>query len=68
MGLSKIAEILPKGYGCVIMVGVGSVFVIQYLGIRVGMARKQFGVEVGVSNRVIICRIYYYIYIYIYIY
>ncbi|RDD43579.1 Microsomal glutathione S-transferase 3 [Trichoplax sp. H2] len=36
---------LPKDYGYCVLIAADSVLVLIYLGIRVGRARKQFGVE-----------------------
>jgi len=41
---SKVAEILPSGYGCVIMTGVTSIFVNGYFASKVMKARKAFDV------------------------
>ncbi|ELU09634.1 hypothetical protein CAPTEDRAFT_202245 [Capitella teleta] len=37
-------EILPE-FGYCVLVAVGSVFIVQWMGIRVGMARRKFGVK-----------------------
>lgn len=41
---SKVAEILPAGYGCVIMTGVSSLFVNLYLTYKVMQARKEYDI------------------------
>ena len=44
---------LPKEYGYCILVAADSALVIAYLGIRVGRARKQFGVEVKINRHIL---------------
>ena len=36
---------LPQDYGYVISAGVGAIFMVMWKGIRVGQARKKYGVE-----------------------
>merc|ERR1719376_841924 len=36
---------LPQNYGYVISAGIGAVFMVMWKGVRVGMARKKYGVE-----------------------
>eukprot|EP01027_Heterolobosea_sp_BB2_P000098 GEZU01000154.1.p2 GENE.GEZU01000154.1~~GEZU01000154.1.p2 ORF type:complete len:138 (+),score=46.99 GEZU01000154.1:93-506(+) len=36
---------VPEQYGYVVLTAVASVFLLQYLGIKVGMARKKFNVK-----------------------
>nr|ADU33211.1 microsomal glutathione S-transferase 3 [Pinctada imbricata] len=42
--LSKVAEILPKEYGCVIFTGIATSFVNMWMGINVAKARKKYEV------------------------
>jgi len=43
-GASKIAELLPEGYGYVIVVAVDSLFVNMWLARNVGAARKKYNI------------------------
>ena len=36
---------LPQDYGYAISAGIGAVFMVMWKGVRVGMARKKYGVE-----------------------
>ena len=36
---------LPADYGYVILTGVGAIFMVMWKGVRVGQARKKYGVE-----------------------
>ena len=42
---------LTPDFGWVVLVCVGSVVLLQYLGARVGMARKKYNVPVGVPYK-----------------
>lgn len=44
---------IPREYGYVVLVGTSSVFVAMWHGIRVSLARKKFGIKVGI----LICEI-----------
>merc|ERR1712126_395763 len=43
--VKMVAMSLPADYGYVISAGVGAVFMVMWKGIRVGMARKKYGVQ-----------------------
>jgi len=43
-GISKIAELLPEGYGYVIVVAVDSIFVNMWMERNVGVARKKYNI------------------------
>merc|ERR1712209_346100 len=40
-----VAMSLPAEYGYVISAGIGAIFMVMWKGVRVGMARKKYGVE-----------------------
>jgi len=40
-----VAMSLPADYGYVVLTGVGAIFMVMWKGVRVGQARKRFGVE-----------------------
>jgi len=42
---SRLYNVLPDGYGYVLLVGTGSVFVNTWMAINVGRARRKYGVE-----------------------
>lgn len=44
---SKFFDGLPEGYGYVILVGAGSIFVNMWMAVNVGKARKKYEVEVS---------------------
>ena len=39
-------DVLPEGYGYVVMTGIGSSLVNVWMSINVGKARKKYGVKV----------------------
>ncbi|XP_072178983.1 glutathione S-transferase 3, mitochondrial-like [Diadema setosum] len=43
--MTVLSRLLPKDYGYVMLVGVSSVFMLAFLGGKVGRARKRYGVE-----------------------
>ena len=43
---SKLFDILPENYGYVLLAGVDSIFVNMWMAMKVGNARKKFGVKV----------------------
>ena len=47
MGVSKIHDVLPEGYGYVVLAGMGSCFVNTWLAINVAKARKEMNVPVS---------------------
>ena len=44
-GQSKILEVLPYGYGYVVLTAVGSLFVNMWMAFNVGKARKQYSIK-----------------------
>ena len=46
---SKLLEVLPEGYGAVVLVGIGSSLVNMWMARNVGHARKEFSVQVCYS-------------------
>ncbi|XP_063234058.1 glutathione S-transferase 3, mitochondrial-like [Bacillus rossius redtenbacheri] len=42
--MSSVTLTVPSSYGYVVLVAVGSTFVLMWKGVKVGMARKKFGV------------------------
>ena len=43
--LTVVAMSLPADYGYVVLTGVGAIFMVMWKGVRVGQARKKYGVE-----------------------
>ncbi|KAK6191630.1 hypothetical protein SNE40_003272 [Patella caerulea] len=43
--MSRFAESLPEGYGHVVLIGAGSIFVNMWMAINVVRARKKFEIE-----------------------
>ena len=48
MACSKIIEVLPRGYGFVVLTGVATTCFTFYLGSKVMQARKEYNVPVSV--------------------
>ena len=44
--MATVFEMLPADFGWVVLVFVASIFVLQWMGFKVGAARKKFGVKV----------------------
>jgi len=47
---SKLIDVLPTHYGCVVFTAVGSIFVNMWMALNVIRARKQYNVKVCLSS------------------